>query len=240
MNTGKKMTYSDAIELVMRNNGGFAPLKLIYREIWKYKASEQVVGRTPNNTIQERCQRDERFYKFGRGVYALVESRKTLEKAAHESLTQPFPERMHAQMQGMLLEIGNALDYDTYTSDRTFLFDGKPLAKIATLKEMPEFTFPHITKIAARVDVIWFNEYQFPKFAFEVENTTNFDRAFNRFTELREFQTEFWCVAEENRQEKFESVRKSVVFESIRERCEFKSYDQVKRAYEAKDSFGFP
>ncbi len=234
------MTYSDAIESVMRDNGGLAPLRLIYREIWRYKDRDQTRGKTPNNTIQERCQRDERFYRVGKGVYALIEFRKQLEEAARNSSMQPPQERTHAQMQGMLLEIGNALNYDTYTADRTFLFDGKPLANLATLKDVPNFTFPHITKIIARVDVLWFNEYQFPKLAFEVENTTHFDRALKRFSELREFQTEFWCVAEEHRQKKFEIVKESIVFESIKERCEFKSYDEVRRAYEAKDSFRFP
>jgi len=33
----KDLTYSEAIEQVMLNNSFYAPLKLIYKEIWKYK-----------------------------------------------------------------------------------------------------------------------------------------------------------------------------------------------------------
>ena len=49
----------------MIHNGFYAPLKTIYQEIWKYKDRSQIVGKTPNMTIQERVQRDPRFTKIG-------------------------------------------------------------------------------------------------------------------------------------------------------------------------------
>ena len=64
------ITYSEAIEKVMLDNGGFAPLKWIYQNIEKYRRK---TGETPNNTIQERVQRDERFTRIAVGVYALTE-----------------------------------------------------------------------------------------------------------------------------------------------------------------------
>ena len=66
------MTYSEAIEQVMLHNGYFAPLKLIYREIWNYKDKTEITGKTPDMTIQERVQRDKRFTRIGLGVYALT------------------------------------------------------------------------------------------------------------------------------------------------------------------------
>ena len=72
MHNNNETTYSEAIEKVMLNNGYFAPLKLLYREIWKYKDKRKIVGLTPDNTIQERVQRDERFTKIGLGVIGLV------------------------------------------------------------------------------------------------------------------------------------------------------------------------
>ncbi|KAA3604697.1 MAG: hypothetical protein DWQ06_04475 [Calditrichaeota bacterium] len=65
----EELTYSDAIEKVMQDNGGFAPLKLIYKNIEKYR---QKTGKTPDNTIQERVQRDIRFIRIAYGVYALT------------------------------------------------------------------------------------------------------------------------------------------------------------------------
>lgn len=64
------LTYSKAIEKVIRDNGGFAPLRLIYDNIEKYRKK---TGLTPDNTIQERVQRDDRFTRIALGVYALTE-----------------------------------------------------------------------------------------------------------------------------------------------------------------------
>lgn len=64
------MTYSDAIEKVIIDNGGFAPLKFIYENIEKYRIK---TGKTPDNSIQERVQRDPRFTRIGKGVYALTD-----------------------------------------------------------------------------------------------------------------------------------------------------------------------
>lgn len=66
----KELTYSEAIEKVMLSNGGYAPLKLIYENIDKYRKK---TGLTPDNTIQERVQRDNRFTRIAKGVYALAD-----------------------------------------------------------------------------------------------------------------------------------------------------------------------
>ena len=63
------MTYSEAIEKVLLNNGGVATLKHIYNNIEIYR---QKTGLTPDNTIQERVQRDSRFTRIAKGIYALT------------------------------------------------------------------------------------------------------------------------------------------------------------------------
>lgn len=67
------LTYSEAIEQVMIANGNFASLKIIYENIWKFKDKSKIKGITPNNTIQERVQRDPRFTRIASGMYALSE-----------------------------------------------------------------------------------------------------------------------------------------------------------------------
>lgn len=74
------MTYSEAIEKVMVDNGGFASLQLIYKNI---EIHREKTGLTPDNTIQERVQRDERFIRIGLGVYALT---RFVEKVEQEDL----------------------------------------------------------------------------------------------------------------------------------------------------------
>lgn len=76
----KDLTYSEAIERVMIDNGGFAPLKLIYKNIEKYRKK---TGLTPDNTIQEKVQRDIRFTRIAFGVYALT---KFLDDVENQSL----------------------------------------------------------------------------------------------------------------------------------------------------------
>ncbi len=80
MNRGGDLTYSEAIEKVMRNNNYFAPLKLLYQDIWNYKDKSKIVGKTPDFTVQERVQRDPRFTRIAKGVYALTEFLEQVEK----------------------------------------------------------------------------------------------------------------------------------------------------------------
>lgn len=72
----KDLTYSEAIEKVIIDNGGYASLKYIYENIEKYRKK---TGLTPDNTIQERVQRDNRFTRIAKGVYALTDFVNTLE-----------------------------------------------------------------------------------------------------------------------------------------------------------------
>jgi hypothetical protein len=80
INNNRDTTYSEAIEKVMLSNGYFAPLKLLYREIWNYKDKNKITGITPDNTIQERVQRDQRFTRIAKGVYALTDFIEKVEK----------------------------------------------------------------------------------------------------------------------------------------------------------------
>lgn len=69
------MTYEDAMKQVMIDNGGFAPLKLIYDNIEKYRKN---TGKTPDKTIQERAQRC--FVRIAKGVYCTQEFATKLEQ----------------------------------------------------------------------------------------------------------------------------------------------------------------
>ncbi len=228
------MTYSDAIEQVMLNNGYFAPLKLIYREIWKYKDKNEIVGKTPNLTIQERVQRDKRFTKIGLGVYALTEQLDKLHKIEPPKTEKEKQERTHATIQGMLLEIGNNQKdiSETYTNDKKWIFENKTLGSLATLQKVPSFTFSHIIEDSVTfADVIWFNERLFPKVIFEVECSTDFRDAFIKFMELQDFQTRFYCISDNNRRNKFEKEKCKSAFSAIKNRVDFLTYEQVENDY---------
>lgn len=229
------MTYSEAIEQVMLKNGYFAPLKLIYKEIWNYKDKSEIVGKTPDMTIQERVQRDKRFTRIGLGVYALTDYIDKLPKAKIPKTKQAEKERKHARIQGMLLEIGNHQKdiSDTYTNDKKWIFENKTLGSLATIQKVPLFTFQNIIDDSISfVDVIWFNQRQFPQVIFEVEHSTDFRDAFIKFMELQDFQTRFYCVSDICRREKFEKEKSKAAFSAINNRVNFLTYEQVENDYE--------
>ena len=207
----KQLTYSEAIEQVILNNGYFAPLKLIYKEIWKYKDRSKIIGKTPHMTVQERVQRDKRFTRVGLGVYALTEYLDKLPRQIEPKNEKEKTNRKHAEIQGMLLEIGNFVSEveDTYTNDKKWIFQNKTLGSLATLDMVPAFTYKRIIKESVSfADVIWFNDRGFPHKIFEIEHSTDFRDAFVKFMELQDFIAEFHCVASEYRKIKFEREKK--------------------------------
>ena len=143
--------------------------------------------------------------------------------------------RKHAEMQGMLLEIGNFRSEvkNTYTNDKKWVFQNKTLGSLATLGMVPAFTYERILKESASfADVIWFNNRGFPYKIFEVEHSTDFRDAFVRFMELQDFITEFCCVSSKDREIKFEREKSKVAFKAIGDRLKFLTYEQVENDYQ--------
>lgn len=225
-------TFSDAIEQVMLHNWFYAPLSLVYKEFEKYRQKTWV---TPNNTIQERVQRDKRFTKIGLWVYALTEHLGKLPKEIEIKTEKDEVKRMHTHMQGMLIEIGNMDGFNTYTPDKNGIFVNRELGKITTLDTIPKFTYENIVNDSIRfVDVIWFNERWFPARLFEVENSTDFRAGFIKFNEIQDFRSDFIFVAPEERKIKFETERGKSAFRNISDRCWFMNYNHIKQWYDYK------
>ena len=229
--TSEKVTFSKAIEQIMLDNGYLASLQHIYKEFPKYRI---LSGQTPFKTIQERVQRDKRFTRIGLGVYALTEYLEKLPKVVPPKTGSEKKERLHARIQGMLIEIGNNRNDvgDTYTNDKKWFFDNKPLGSLATLSDVPAFTYENIINETVRFfDVIWFNKRRFPLKVFEVEHSTDFRDAFVKFMELQDIRESFCCVSLKDREEKFRRELNKSAFEPLINRCEFASYEQVESDY---------
>lgn len=64
----KDLTYSEAIEKVILDNGGYAPLKYIYDNIEKYRKK---TGKTPNDTIVGELQMKDTFIRIAKGIWGL-------------------------------------------------------------------------------------------------------------------------------------------------------------------------
>lgn len=224
----ERLTYSEAIEKVLLANNYVAPLRKIYKEITKYR---RLTGQTPFNTIQERVQRDPRFTRIGLGVYALTEYLDKLPVAPTPQSKEQEKEHTHYSIQGMLLEIGNMEGFDTYSPNKNAIFDNKPLLQIMTLLEFPNFTYPNIIQSVRFMDVLWFNDRGFPKSAFEVEITPQFRNSLVKFSELCDFNVTFYLIAEAENQDKYHTEISRSVFREVKERCLFKTCDQVRDMY---------
>ena len=233
----KKVTYADAIEKVMLENSYFASLKQLYKEIWKYKDRSEITGKTPDNTIQEKVQRDKRFTKIGLGFYALADKIHLLKEDIFPRGKKERLQKNHREIQGMLLEIGNARKevHGTYTRDKNALYHNKEtLGTLSTLQTVPPFTYKKIIKESVNfADVIWFNERGFPLKIFEVEHSTDFRDSFIKFMELQDFLTEFICISGQERKNKFDRELAKNAFYPIKKRVKFYSYKQVENDYNA-------
>lgn len=223
-------TFSEAIEKVMLENGYYAPLQLIYKEFEKHRPFS---GLTPLNTIQERVQRDKRFTRIGLGVYALTEYLDKLPRVIEPKTVAEKSGRRHAEIQGMIIEIGNMKGFDTYTPDRSKVFANKELGNIATIKECPNFTYEKIVHSIKFCDVIWFNPRGFPDRMFEVEDSTDFRGSLVKFAELQDFKTSFNLVASAERKVKYDREVSKSAFKNIVDRCRFVGYADIEQYYSA-------
>ncbi len=227
----KPLTFSDAIEQVLLNNGYYASLSFIYKEFEKYRPK---TWKTPDKTIQERVQRDKRFTKIWYWVYALTEYLHLLPQEKEVKTKKQKIERIHSRIQWMLIEIGNMMGFDTYTPDVNSIFDNKEIGKLTTLKEIPPFTYEKIIKDSIQfIDVIWFNKRWFPAMLIEVENSTDFRSWFIKMNELQDFKTEFLFVAPDNRKNKFNIEKTKFAFSNIIDRCKFQNYNFVESLYQS-------
>ncbi len=228
-----KITWSEAIEQAIVQLGYIATLKQIYEIAPKLK---NFVGITPNKTINERVQRDSRFIKICPGLYGLRNHLDKIPDEYNPNIQKTEEENSiitHSYIQGMLIEIGNINGFRTFSPDKGGLFIKQKLGDITTLQTIPNFTFDKIIDSSKFIDVIWFNERQFPNNIFEVENSTNFRNSLVKFVELQDFATSMTMIAPNDKSKinKFQQEIEKSAFASIKSRVRFYDYDYIERLY---------
>ncbi|MBI5079246.1 hypothetical protein HZB06_01040 [Candidatus Wolfebacteria bacterium] len=247
--TRQFISYVNAIVSVIKNNNGIATTKQILEQISKFRP---LTGKTPEATILSELGRNRKFAKIGAGVWSLAENKNNFSEINNLSFQKDLEiiskennadnkelalstERLHAQIQGMLLEIGNVNGFQTYTPNKNSTFNNKPLKNLATISEIPSFTYNRIIRAVRHIDVLWFTEDKepFPAFAWEVENSTNFRDGLIKFTELNFFKTKFYFLAPENKINKFKEEIARPIFKNIEKSCDFYSIERVKQSYQS-------
>lgn len=231
---GKDLTWNQAIEQAIIQLGYIATLKDIYKLAPTFKT---FIGKTPHKTINERVQRNDNFVKLKPGLYGLKNYLYKIPDEFNPKVPKTEEEEnkiTHSYVQGMLLEVGNINGYKTFTPDKNCMFVKKRLDEVMTLNEIPLFTFDKIIQSTRFIDVIWFNERNFPHTLFEIEHSTNFRNSLVKFVELQDFNTKMILIApkEQSKINKFQKEIDKAAFSSIKNRVQFYDYDFVEKLYE--------
>lgn len=227
------MTKVEAIEQIMKDNGGTASLNDIYNKICQYyptakKSKEWEAGL--RGVLYREIKNKRRFKKIGISIYALEDYNEEKRPKQHEK------ERMHSYIEGICIELGNLNKFSTYTADPSAIYrDNLRLNNLTTLETIPKFSYNEIVDEVKRIDVIWFNKkgLPFPQKVFEVVDSINtLNGAFNRSLQLRNFITDFIIVAPEKHHEKYNKTINLEIYQPQKNRFKFVNYDTIIELYE--------
>jgi HB1, ASXL, restriction endonuclease HTH domain len=223
----------EAVIQALRENGGYATFGQLYR------AATQVEGcrwgtKTPFASIRRIVQTHTKdFFKIRPGLWGLVSERERVEAALSLEGGTREAELDHSYYQGLLVEIGNLKQYETFVppQDKNRPFLSRRLSELASLKQLPAFTHPRLLNRAKTVDVSWFHERGLPYVFFEVEHSTDFRNSLQKFVEFQDFRVKFRVVAHDARRREFEGRIAEHIFTPIRAETEFISYEKLSRWY---------
>jgi len=226
------ITWKDVVRNALEDLNQRAHLKKIYSKIEGHEKTK--TNPTWRATVRRTLQQYRIFYqeKKGSGIWLLRE----------EKPPQPFdpvknPKPKHDDVQGMLLELGRIYGYETAVPpyDRQKEFLGKTLLEIATLEDFPKFSYENIVNTAKLIDVIWFegDSELFPKYAFEVEHTSNFTKGLTRLSELHRAQRDvsLFILTPTKRVEKFWKEIDKGPFQKIKNACNVRTYERLVKLY---------
>jgi hypothetical protein len=221
--------WENAILKVLEKHNGIATLKEFYKEVPpQIEKTRTTDARHDIRGYLRRLKNVKRKIKqIGLSTYALlnVEAKNVIYESIQDN---KFEERffglpknqIHNYVEGMLIEIGNLKNYQTYTPDKNIIFNGEPLRELVTFNEIPKFTYQDILNTIKQIDVIWFKD-RFPYLTFDVEFSTQVSMALVRANELRNFKTTFYIVAEERKESLFKTKVNVSSFRGIKNEIKF-------------------
>ena len=193
-----RVTKVTALISLLSDNGGAASWKYIYDNIENYYPNIKVPRdwqAALRGVLYRELRNNRQFKRIGLGVFALLDYQ---EKEVVEDI-KADEVRMHSYIEGLLVELGNYDNFDTYCADRNASFQSNVrIDQLTSISNFPEFTYPEIVETAKRIDVIWFNKkgYKFPRRAIEVVNSIGtLEESLNRMYQLKEFQADFLVVS---------------------------------------------
>lgn len=234
------MKQYEAVIQTLEKLGGVATLGQLNQEVFKIKDCEWKT-KTPFASIRRIVQENKDIYKIKPGLWALKSHQKKLEEKGILVETEKnrnskiFQEFTHAYYQGLLLTIGNLRNMTTFipNQDKSKMFLNEKLGDLRTLQTQPLYSYEKFVKRSSTIDVIWFNEREMPDSFFEVEHSTDIQNSLLKFTELQDFYTNMFIVADEKRRQEYNKKINYSVFDELKKsnRLQFMNYDNVERIY---------
>jgi hypothetical protein len=225
------MKQHEAVIQVMEESGGYATLGSLYQHVLKVPGVEWKT-KTPFASIRRIVQDERFFFKIKPGLWALKTWRDRLPVAMLTD-KRPTPAQLdfsHSYYQGLLVEIGNLKEFQTFVpaQDKNRLFMGQDkLGSKASLSTIYPFCYSEIVDRAKTIDVIWFNSRRLPDSVFEVEHSTDMKNALVKFVELQDFRTNMVIVADQARRPHLKVTLSLNAFEPIRSYVSFWSYEKL-------------
>lgn len=225
------MKQYEAVIKVMEQNGGYATLGFLNQEVLKVPGIEWRT-RTPFASIRRIVQDERFFFKIKSGLWALLSHKDKLPQ--HVKLSEKLPRQKqevfnHSYYQGLLIEIGNLKNYETFvpSQDKNKQFLGKSLGETCSQRNFYNFGYPYTVQKTKTVDVSWFNARMMPEWLFEVEHSTDIQNSLLKFMELQDFNVNFRIVANKARQREYERKLALNAFTPINNRVQFIDYDDL-------------
>ena len=231
------MNQREEVIKVMTDLGGYATLGQLYQLVntasWKTK--------TPQASMRRIVQNENVFFKIRSGLWALKSHKKELPDhiySQENAGNKREEEYGHSYYQGLLLEIGNLKNYETYVprQDKNKNFLEKTLGETGTMNDVYKFGYPNFVKHVKNVDVSWFNSRKMPECLFEVEHSTAMYNSLIKFNELSDFKIRFYIVADESRRKEFDDKIKLATFKNLKKEVSFYSYTDLVKIYEDSSS----
>jgi hypothetical protein len=224
------MKQYEAVIKVMEENGGFATLGFLNQKVLKVPNCEWKT-KTPFASIRRIVQDERCFFRIKPGLWALRGHKDEILKkfSIKSKKSEEEKEFNHSYYQGLLVEIGNIKNYQTFVpnQDKNKRFLNKTLKEITTIENIFHFSYDNIVEKAKTVDISWFNNRKLPSFMFEIEHTTNINESLLKFFELQDFNINFYIVADNVRKREYEQKISSNVFTSIKKRIRFIDYNNL-------------
>ncbi len=227
------MKQSEQVIKAMTDLGGYATFGQLYQSVgivgWKTK--------TPQATIRRIVQDENIFFNIRPGLWALKSHKKELPDHVYlqeRPRNKKEEEYGHSYYQGLLLEIGNIQNYETYVprQDKNKKFLGKTLGEVGTMAEIYKFGYSNFVNHVKNVDVSWFNSRKMPECLFEVEHSTTMYNSLIKFNELADFKIRFYIVADESRRKEFDAKIELDTFKMLKQEVGFYNYAALSKLHE--------